>query len=433
MNDLCILGAHLADKIGLWDVGIKDGKISVVEPKGQVIYAKETINADGLTLLPGIIDAHIHARDPGFTHKEDFKSATMAAANGGVTTVMAMPNSNPPATTIGAIRKAKEALKNKSIVDAYLAGGVCAAFPSWIDSLISEEVIALDVFDNIFSYGTKTWIETFKLLQKANIPICFYLMDNDVEQLRKQLRRQSGASEIEQIIHATSGETEAMSIARIFPIAAYFDVPVVIRMLSTADGLKMVRLMRNMYPNAKVYAEVCVHYLFLTSDNLKKDGSSAHIHPPLRTQQDVDELWVGVKDGTVDYISSDHAPHAKYEKNKETLSECGSGMVGLETMLPLLLDACHKNKIITADILRLCCENPAKIFGLSHKKGTISVGLDADLVLIDESIKWTVDSKYFYTKGAKSPFEGWRLWGKPLLTISKGKKVMVDGAIITEH
>lgn len=140
-------------------------------------------------------------------------------------------------------------------------------------------------------------------------------------------------------------------------------------------------------------------------------------------------LWSGISDGTVDYISSDHAPHSDYEK-KDSLAASASGMVGLETMLPLLLDASSKGKLTLADIQRLCCENPAKIYGLSDRKGSIRIGGDADLTLVDMKEQWTVDRNDCYTRGAKTPFTGWRLQGRPYVTICSGKKVMEAGKVI---
>lgn len=428
MYDLAILNARLADAGGCWDVVIDDGIIVSVEPTGHAPVVNEEIQAEGRYLLPGLIDAHVHTRDPGYTHKENTSSAAVAAANGGITTIMAMPNTNPPMTTAAAVQNTKACATNPCPADVYFVGGACAAAPSWILPTVRAGVIALDVYDDLFAYGTKTWIRVFEEAKKANVPLCCYLMDSALEQSRKNAARDAGASELEQIVGATDGETEAMSIAKIFPMAAYFDVPVVLRMVSTARGIETVRHMRSLYPNARVYVEVCVHYLFLTWDSLLKQGSKAHIHPPLRTQKDIEGLWNGIADGTIDYIASDHAPHASYEK-KSSLSASASGMVGLETMLPLLLDACTKGKLSLRDIQRLCCEKPAEIYGLSDCKGRIQAGAKADLVLVDTEARWMVRHDEFYTHGTAGPFDGLCLTGKPILTICAGKRVMERGKI----
>ncbi|WP_368233361.1 dihydroorotase family protein [Anaerotruncus rubiinfantis] len=429
MYDLVISNARLADADGLWNIGVKDGKIASVESGGSPASFRERIDAGGDLLLPGLIDAHVHTRDPGYPQKESLASACMAAAAGGVTTLMAMPNSNPPMTSASVVRAATHQ-NGRRLINVHQVGGACAAVPVWTTPLAQSGIIALDVYDDLFAFGTQAWIRLFTQAKASGLPLCFYLMDSALEALRKADAHAAGASEAAQILYATNTETEAISVARIFPMAAYFDLPVVLRMVSTAGALEMVRRMRQLYPQARVYVEVCVHYLFLTEDALLAQGGRALIHPPLRTQRDLEALWRGLEDHTVDYIASDHAPHAPYEKESDNLSACASGMVGLETMLALLLDAHTKGKLRLSDIQRLCCKNPAKIYGLSERLGSIQAGKDADLILVDTQKEWTVRSAECYTRGAPGPFEGWSLKGKPRLTVHAGKKVMENGNVI---
>jgi dihydroorotase (multifunctional complex type) len=423
MYDLAIHGVQLAEREGRWTIGIQDGKIASVISEDTTAAAREKIDAEGKAAMPGVIDAHVHTRDPGYPHKEDAHSAAMAAAAGGVTTIMAMPNCNPPMTTGAAVRYAAGHMARQDIVDILAVGGICAAMPGWGTSAVQAGAAALDVYDDIYSWGTQTWIQVFQTAKGAAVPLCFYLMDPAMEQLRRTQRAEAGSSDEEQIAGATDGETEAISIARIFPMADYFQVPVVLRMVTTARALEVVRMMRRLYPDAKVYVEVCVPYLFLTRAALMEQGGRAHIHPPLRREEDVEALWAGISDGTVDYLATDHAPHAAFEKNRGQLSDCASGLVGLETMMPLLLDAASKGRLSLADIQRLCCEAPASIYGLAQK-GAIRVGADADLILIDPGQCWQVCGRESYTRGAPGPFEGFQLQGRPCMTIHRGKIVM---------
>ena len=430
MFDLAVRNVRLVGAEGLWNIGISGGLIVAVISAETAIDAKKVLNAEGRLAMPGLIDSHVHTRDPGYTHKEDFRSATMAAANGGITTIMAMPNVNPPMTTPSAVYCAAQAAE-RSVINIHLVGGLCAGFPRWSEDMARAGAIALDVYDDLFAYGTRTWIQVFKMAKKGNLPLCFYLMDLGLEQDRKKEMTKRGCSELELFSNATNGHTEAISIARIFPLAAYFGIPVVLRMVSTSDGIDMIRTMRRLYPEAQVYVEVCVHYLFLTQEALEQQGSTAHIHPPLRTQRDVEGLWSGIADGTVDYIASDHAPHAPGEKTA-FLSTSASGMVGLETMLPLLLDASKKGKLSLQDIQRLCCWRPAEIYGLSKHKGRIAEGMDADLTLVDPDEHWIVDYGKFYTRGAPGPFASWRLTGKPYATICSGAIIMKQGSLFLD-
>lgn len=430
MWDIVILGASLIDQKGRWDVGIQDAKIGKVMPEGTLDdahKAKERIDADGLLLMPGLIDSHVHTRDPGYSYKEDFFTVTRAAAAGGITTIMAMPNTNPPLTNASALFYARKYMGQKNVVHVAFVGGALAAYPKWVRELADAGAIALDVHDDPYAYGSEVWVNLFQEAKKTNIPLCFYLMDGAIENLRRKEMRSRGYSEEEEIICATDGLTESVSICRIYGMAAYFDHPVVLRMVSTAGGIQAVRQMKQLYPEARVYVEVNVHYLFLTSDIIKKVGARAHIHPSLRTQNDVDALWEAVCDGTVDYISSDHAPHAPEEKRRSRLGQNASGIIGLETMLPLLWNAKEEGRISAKALLYLCCERPAQIYGLT-KKGKICEEYDADLILLDSKKEWIVNSERGYSKGAPSPFEGWKLKGKPRLTICGGRKVYQDGA-----
>lgn len=425
MYDLALRNVRLIGREGRWTIGVQRGKIASVVPEGTLADAQKEIHGAGKIAMPGAVDAHVHTRDPGYLQKEDAHSAAMAAAAGGVTTIMAMPNSNPPMTNGAAVRYAAEHMARQNLVDIRLVGGICAAVPSWGEDAVRAGAVALDIYDDIYSWGTQTWARVFHTAKRAAVPVCFYLMDREMERLRREQRTAAGASDAEQISEATDGETEAISIARIFPMADYFQTPVVLRMVSTARALEMVRQMRCLYPSAKVYVEVCIPYLFLTRNALEKQGSRAHIHPPLRQKEDVEALWKGISDRTVDYLATDHAPHAEPEKNRARLSDCASGLVGLETMLPLLLDARAEGMLSLEDIQRLCCQMPACIYGLTQK-GHICVGADADLVLLDLNQRWNVCSWKSYTRGTPGPFEGWRLRGRPCMTIFGGRVVMED-------
>ena len=428
MYDLGIVNASRADQPGLCNVWIRDGVIARITDSNQLFEAGAVVDAVGRMLMPGVIDAHVHARDPGYTHKEDFTTSSRAAVAGGVTTFIAMPNSNPPLTTCGAIRMAQRRIEQAGKIDVELCGATLCAYPGNTQFLTESGVVCLDVYDDPYAYGSDHWISLFLEAKKAGLPLCFYLMDSSLEKHRKSEANARGEDEISVFTGATDGYTEAISIARIFPLAAYFDVPVVLRMVSTGRGIDMIRTMRRIYPSARVYTEVCVHYLFLEKDALREKGACAHVHPPLRTMDDIRLLWKGIKDGTVDYIASDHAPHAIFEKETDKLSACASGMIGLETMLPLLLQAQSEGLLTYKDIQRLLCKKPAEIYGLKGKKGFIREGLQADLVLINQEEVWRIP-KTSYSKGVNNPFVGKEIHGRPCMTVVKGRIAMKNGIV----
>lgn len=427
MLDWLIQEARLADRDGFWDVGVAGGRIAFVRPScGRETAAGRRVFAAGRLLLPGLVDAHVHTRDPGYPWKEDFGSASRAAAAGGVTTILAMPNTNPPMTGAAAIQMARREAEKKSVVSSFLVGGACASRPQAICGMKAAGAVALDVYDDLFGAGTETWLSMFLEAKKEGLPLCFYLMDGALERFCRERLRARGKAPWEVIAGATDAETEAASIARIFPLAAYLQAPAVIRMVSTKKAVELIRCMKRLYPDAPVCAEACLSYLFLTREDFRRQGAAAHVHPPLRGEEDVRALWEGLFDGTLDYIASDHAPHAQEEKERPKLEDCASGIAGLEVMLPLLLDAAKRGEFGLSDLIRLCCEAPARIYGLSGK-GAIGEGMDADLVLADWNGERTVPARGRFTRGAATPYAGRRLTGWPVFTMCRGRLVFGDG------
>jgi dihydroorotase len=429
MVDVLVAGGRIVTSAGEWfaDIGIREGRIEIIAAPGCVGKAAETIDARGLHVLPGLVDGHVHFRDPGFTEKEDFRSGTMAAAAGGVTTTMAIPNTNPPLTTADTLRAAVEIGRRKAVVDFALFGGACIGAPDAVESLAAAGAIAYDLYDDPFAYPSAAWLELFERVQTTGLPLCFYLHDRA---LQNYLATQgSGLSEVDRFSALTSGFTEVLAIARILSVARRFTVPVVLRMVTTAEGLRMTAELRRLFPELRVAVETCVHYLFLTADDFAQMGTRALMRPPLRPRSDLEALWRAAADGTTSYIATDHAPQVRREPTGTGFLNAPPGIIGLETVLPLLLNARAGGRLTLQDIARLCCDAPARIYGLYPRKGTIAVGADADLVLVDLARRWQVNGRRFYSRGDPGPFDGWELTGRPMMTLVRGRAVMVDGKV----
>lgn len=327
--------------------------------------------------MPGLIDAHVHFRDPGLTHKEDFKSGSEAAARGGVTTFIDMPNVSPAMVTRKLLEERRE-LAKKSIVDYGFHFG---ASPEDIDEISkAKNVASTKVFFNI---------STGKLM----------ITDD------KALESIFQASKII-TVHAEDEQVE-----RAINIAKKTNKPVFLCHVSQKSELDMIK--KSGYK--KFFVEVTPHHLFLT----EADKSYLNImKPPLRTKADQDALWQAIQNGEVDTIGTDHAPHLESEKKeKETY-----GVPGIETMLPLLLNAHNEGKISLNQIQKLTSENPARIFKIQHK-GFLKPGFDADLTIIDLNLKQKVKKEHLKTKCKWSPFEGKVLKGWPITTIVRGRIV----------
>ena len=377
----------IKNKVYQKNILIKNGKISKITNKE--FKSEKVIDAKNNFVLPGLIDCHVHFREPGLTHKEDFFTGSMAAAKGGITTVLDMPNTIPPTATISALEE-KRKLAAKSIVNYGFNFG--ATSDNLSDIKKAKNIAAVKLYMDyttgdlkINDFGAIT--EIFKTSKITIVHAEGEHAKNAVDILVK--------NKIKNHLHFAHISSE--------------------KELNYATSKKL----------KNVTIEVTPHHLFMNEKDLQKLGAFAEMKPSLKTENDQKALWNGIKNGTVDTIGSDHAPHLKEEKEKLNYP---FGVPGLETMLPLLLDAFNSNKIDLQTIMRLCCENSAKIFKIKNK-GILKEGYDADLVIADLDKRQAVRNEDLLTKSKWSPFEGKILKGWPVTTIVNGNVVYNKGEI----
>jgi len=362
------------------DIQIDDGKIKKV---GQGLAGAEAIDLAGRHVLPGIIDPHVHFREPGMTHKEDFYTGSCAAARGGVTTFLDMPNTVPPTTTV-ALLEEKRKLAQKSIVNfGFHFGG-------------TDNISEIKRAKNIASVKVFMNISTGKLMIK----------DDDV------LRRIFSSAKLV-TVHA-EGEMVDKAIA----IAKECGCRLYLCHISQRSELDVIRKEKT----KSIYAEVTPHHLFLSEHDVQ-DGFQK-MKPELKSVLDNEALLSAINDGLIDTIGTDHAPHTVGEKMQE---EYPYGVPGIETMFPLLLDAVNHGQLTLAHVQKLCCESPARIFGIKNK-GFIKPGFDADLVIIDMDEVREVSEEEILSRSGWSPFSGRSLKGWPIMTIVGGN-IVFDGEI----
>jgi dihydroorotase len=359
----------------------KIAKITSLKPK-----AEEVLDAKGKIALPGFIDPHVHFREPGLTHKEDFLTGSMAAAKGGITTIQDMPNTIPPTLTVKMLEE-KRKLAAKSVVNWGLHFGASQNNIEEIKK--AKNITSVKVYMDHTTGNLK--IEDFSILKGIFdvVPVtCLHAEDEHISTALSYLKSARGHA---YICH-TSSEKE----------------------------LKLAR--RDAKLNSRVFVEVTPQHLFMSVDDVKRLRAFAEMKPRLKTIQDQKALWRGIGEGAVDTIGTDHAPHLPEEKRK---SEFPYGIPGVETMGPLLLNAVNENKITLQKMIELCCENTSKIFRI-RGKGALKEGYDADIAIVDMSIKKKVKNDELLTKCGWSPFDGKLLKGWPVGTIVGGQ-VVYDG------
>ncbi len=392
-----------------------DGRIEKVAASG-LKTADEAIDAAGKYALPGAIDIHVHFREPGMTQKEDFLTGSRAAAAGGVTTIFDMPNTKPATTTVALLEEKRKAAAAKCMVNYGLYMGAAAnnideikkaknipGVKLYMGSTTGDLVVTdKEMVRRFFHCGRKVVVHAEdEVLMKIN-----------TERFRGQNNPE---------IHAKirSGEVAVAAVKDAISIGGNIHIT----HSSTKEEMKMIK--------AKgVTCDVTPHHLFLTNDELKRQGNYAKMNPPLRSREDVEALWNAVNDGTVSCIATDHAPHTPEEKEKGYW-EAPSGVPGVQTMMPLLLDAVNKNRLTLRHLIRLTSENPARLFGMSGK-GIIAAGMDADIALIDLREEKTIKNDDMLSRCGWTPFDGWKARGAVAATIVNGNLIYRGSQIIND-
>ncbi len=443
--NLLIKKASLVKK-GSEGLEVLDVLISGEEIKeiGQDILSPEAsvIDAHGKVLVPGLIDAHVHFRDPGQQYKEDLRSGSLAAAAGGFTTVIAEPNTTPPIDTPARLRRLLDHAKKKSIVNFYSKAAISRGTKgnSLTDIVKLKEAGARAISDD----GNP--IPGNKLMRNALIkgkesgilvnPHCEESAFYRDRMLRKQeeFRQRSLWSPMpyEPKLGADPYTSEDGFIKRDVELAERTGASLHISHVSLAKSVEIIADAKKR--GVKVTAEATPQHLLLTEKMAKEIGPNAKVNPPLRSEEDVAAVKEGLVNGAIDIIASDHAPHSPEEKNRDW-EGAPFGVIGLETTLGLVLTFLVRPGILTLNqAIDRMTAMPARIFGLDVLGvGDLKTGVKADLTLIDLDSKWKVDVNTFYSKGRNCPFNGWDLHGKAILTIVAGRIVAKDGVITTEN
>ena len=422
---LLIQKGRLVDPVGgiggVMDILIEDGKLAVIgsdlrEPEAQVLDAR------GLTVCAGLVDMHVHLREPGFEYKEDIGTGTAAAARGGFTSVACMPNTRPvldgPEQIDYVLRRASESCGVRVWPIGAVSKGEKGEELTDFEALKAAGAVALSD-DGVPVQSADLMRDALIRCRRQGLTILSHCEDADM--VRNYAVNEGRVSRALGL-PGRPAVAEELMVMRDAMLAEETGSAVHICHISTAGSVDIVRQFKK--KGVAITCETCPQYFTLTEEEVLKQGSLARVNPPLRTRQDVEAIIEGLRDGTIDVIATDHAPHSAQEKARP-LAEAPSGMVGLETALGVTLTALyHTGKMDLSDLLKKLTFHPACI--LRIPKGRLSLGGEADFTIFDLNQEWTVDPERFASKGRNTPFAGKRLKGKVKYTIVGGKIVYQD-------
>jgi len=436
--DLILKGGKVATSTGVMeaDVAVDGGKIFDISKATNLPDTDKVLNVNGLFILPGIVDAHVHVCDPGFI-RESFRTGTAAAAAGGVTTIIDMASSGQLRTSsVVMLNRKKEAAEREAFVDFGLYGGEIADEKDLVDigELVRAGVVG---FGEIMMCGDmpvkndEVLLEALRLISAAKSIAAVHAEDDSLLTTMKLRMMSRGRKDAAAFADARPNEAEQQAVAKALILSRRVNGKLHVCHLSTREGLESIRAARAR--GMRVTTEVCPHHLFLTRDSYGELGPLVITTPPLRTKHDAYALWNGLNDGTIDLIVSDHCAFKKKEKcvGLQDVWKTPPGVPGLETLALLMLGkGISEGKISLEKFVRASSENPAKILGLYPKKGALQKGADADMLVVDLHKQHKITAEDMKCVADYTPFEGWIVNAKHVMTIVRGRIVAEEGQIV---
>lgn len=434
MFDMIISGGTVvnADGEARADVAITDGRVAAILSPGDMVEARSMVDAAGCHLLPGLVDAHAHLREPGLTQKEDFDSGTRAAALGGVTSVFDMPTDDPWTATGEQLAEKMEMARERIHVDVGFQAVLSRDLTS-LEGLLTLRPVSLELFTadvpEAFRFDTTDAVaEVLKRLVGRGTMIGISPGDQSILEGSGQRNR---AGDIAAFLASRPPLAEAGGMARAVLAAAEIGAPIHIRQINSAIGVSAWRRLRDM---ADATVETTPQNLFFIAEDYATVGANLKGSPPLRNVRDVEAMRAALSEGVIDIVATDHAPHSLADKaaSYAAFGDIPGGMPGLQTLLPTTLKLVEEGVIGLADLVRMCARNPAGRFGLGRTKGVIAPGYDADILVVDRRRTSVISNAEQASRAAYTPFDGWSIPARLTHVFLRGQEIVRDGAIIVE-
>ncbi len=425
--------AYLKKEIVDCSLAIDDGKIFKIGKEAIMPKAQAKTDLKNLLVLPGLIDAHVHLRGQEKAYKEDFYSGTAAAAAGGITTVLDMPNNDPVTMSAETLRNRMAEAKKKVLVNV----GFYSEFPRNVEEIakiVEEGAVAFKLFMTEQVGGLnidddRALVEAFKIISGLKISVAVHAEDKTMLKKAEDEFKRANRNGIEAFLKAHSENVEVKAIKRLLSIAEQTNVHTHFCHVSTENGLKAI--VDGKKSRMPITCEATPHHLLLSVDDLKRTGTLALTVPPVREKHHSTALWDGIKKGWIDILASDHAPHTLQEKKAKVVWDVKVGIPNLETTLPLLLTEVNRGRLSIVDVARVMAEKPAEIFKLKSR-GYLKEGNNADLTVVDLKRKYKIEASKFHSKAKYSPFDQWTVEGKPVKTFVNGQLIMDNGEIVAK-
>ena len=415
---------YIDGKLIKTDIGLSDNKIKKI---GKIeLNSSKVYDATDKAVLPGIIDTQVHFREPGSTDAEDLDSGSRAAVLGGVTSLFEMPNTNPPTSNLVEFDKKLQAAKNRMHSNYAFYFG---ATPDNTDQLAKLKDVEGCCGVKLFA-GSSTGnllvdkeADIEKVISSSDRIVSIHSEDEDIIKLRKKFIKKG---DVHSHPEWRNVECAMSSTRRVVKIAERYNKKIHVLHITTKEEVDFLA----MHKKNVTFETTPQHLTLYAPDCYEKLGSYAQMNPPLRTKEHYDRLWVAIKNNVVDVLGSDHAPHLKENKDKE-YPNSPSGMPGVQTIFPVMLNHVNEGKLTLQQLINLMCENPCKIFGIKNK-GFIKEGFDADLTIADMNKEVIIKNEMIASKCGWTPFNNYKVKGFPVGTIVNGNLVMSDGKVIME-